>query len=263
MAGVQRMGRRAGAAEPQGTIGDETRMSGGVRVDQLDEMRDGARAVREPVRARWHCRLMRMSGSGQKSRLRGWVDVGTDRARGNDGEDGTVMIAQSAAPVVPMDRTAGVTLMDREAWTGVTVSANSPVDTRSDSIDDFVNRVLGVAEASADPDAYAARRRRLLRQLEQAGPLPPAALESSDAAERMRTRRLIGQLVADGLAIRGSAGDEDTIHITDTGRRALHTTRSIQMDLIARILTDLAAGDAESADEAWHTLRAALGSSER
>ena len=222
--------------------------------------------MRERGGARGHCvrlRLMRMSEFGRKSRLKGWANGGTGRARGNDGEDGTVMIARSAAPVVGLDGTAGVTLMDREAWAGGAAVANTPVAKLSDSIDDFVSRVLAVAEASADPDAYAARRRRLLRQLEQNGPLPPAAFESADAAERMRTRRLVSQLVTDGLAIRSSAGPDDAIHITDAGRRALHVTRAVQMDLIARILSDLAAGEAGPADEAWNTLRAALGSAER
>jgi DNA-binding MarR family transcriptional regulator len=134
-------------------------------------------------------------------------------------------------------------------------------DIDGDGIDTMIARLLAAAEDSVTGTSYAAARRRILRHLESRGPLTIAGIARAWAVTPEDLTHLVHDLEQDGLIEADALADRpDRLRLTADGRAALAATRSLQLDLISRLLLAAAAGDQTAARAVYGRLRAALDS---
>lgn len=134
-------------------------------------------------------------------------------------------------------------------------------DADSDGIDTMVARLLAAAEDSVPGTSYAAARRRILRHLESRGPLTIAGIARAWAVTPEDLAHLVHDLEQDGLIEADALADRpDRLRLTGHGTAALAATRSLQLDLISRLLLAAASGDQTTARALYCRLRAALDS---
>jgi DNA-binding MarR family transcriptional regulator len=128
-------------------------------------------------------------------------------------------------------------------------------------VDDLVARLLAAAEDSVAGTSYTAARRRILRQLELRGPSTLAGLGHGWPVTPKHLAHLVHELEQDGLVEPdGRTDGQPHVRLTADGRTALAATRTLQLDLITKLLDATAREDSTLANAMWRRLRAALDS---
>lgn len=128
-------------------------------------------------------------------------------------------------------------------------------------VDRFVASLLAAAEDSAAGTSYAAARRRILRQLEAHDHLSIAGIARAWPVTPQHLSHLLHELERDGLVyVEKRTAGPDRFRLTEDGAAALQATRTVQLDLITKLLQATARDDRTTADATWERLRAALDS---
>jgi DNA-binding MarR family transcriptional regulator len=154
-----------------------------------------------------------------------------------------------------------VAMATRQPVPQMKVEAPHRPDADRDGIDTMVARLLAAAEDSVPGTSYAAARRRILRHLESRGPLTIAGIARAWAVTPEHLTQLVHDLEQDGLIEADALADRpDRLRLTAHGTAALAATRSLQLDLISRLLLAAASGDQTAARALYSRLRAALDS---
>jgi DNA-binding MarR family transcriptional regulator len=131
----------------------------------------------------------------------------------------------------------------------------------SRAAEQLISRLLAAAEESVATTSYSAARRRILQKLEQRGPLTLAELPGSWPVTPWHLAHLVHELEQDGLveSLRQERAPA-RFRLTSSGVKALATTRTVQLDLITRLLRAAAAEDEERTALAFNRLQTALDS---
>lgn len=154
-----------------------------------------------------------------------------------------------------------VAIATRQPVPQMEMEAPDRPDVDSDGIDTMVARLLAAAEDSVPGTSYAAARRRILRRLESRGPLTIAGIARTWAVTPEDLTHVVHDLEQDGLIEADALADRpDRLRLTAHGSAALAATRSVQLDLITRLLLAAANGDQTGARALYGRLRAALDS---
>jgi DNA-binding MarR family transcriptional regulator len=161
-----------------------------------------------------------------------------------------------------LERPAGdVAMAMRQPAPQMKVEVPDRPDIDGDGIDTMIARLLAAAEDSVTGTSYAAARRRILRHLESRGPLTIAGIARAWAVTPEDLTHLVHDLEQDGLIEADALADRpDRLRLTPHGSAALAATRSLQLDLISRLLLAAASGDQTAARALYSRLRAALDS---
>lgn len=158
-----------------------------------------------------------------------------------------------------LERPSGGMALDRAPAGSTDRNDTGRAGPAHDGPDPFIARLLAAAEDSVAGTSYAAARRRILRQLEVRGPLTIAVLSQGWPVTPRHLAHLVHELEQDGLVEReGRDAGSPGLRLTSDGREALGATRTLQLDLMAKLLQATAGGDSMLADATWRRLRAAL-----
>lgn len=158
------------------------------------------------------------------------------------------------------DRTANRTITARTIGGRLNLARNAATDGR-DAADRLIHRLLAAAEDSVEANSYSAARRRILRTLEERGPVTLRELPARWPLTPQHLAHLVHELEQDGLVeSTGGHGPDSRISLTADGAAALASMRSLQLDLITRLLHAAAAEDEERTTAAWARLQSALDS---